>query len=493
MNTNSEMDRIVADWLGQRVADPPHGSLQAVIASLDDVPQQRHRWLRPWSLRDPGEGRLARGLHAGVLVAGVAVLALAATFALPLPTAEPEVAPTLTGTTLNVAASGTAYDTIGSAIAAAEDGDTILVAPGRYDEALTIDKDITLRGSGDEPRDVAIYVPDDAPAPVEAVPPLHQSLHGPEMPALPPVGIQLLDSSATVANLQVVGLDDGIAVLVRGGAPALDTVVLSHRSYLGLATDCGDRQQQEHFAGGLFVLDAAELDVTQSQVWHTVRIDGGSSVSLRDGFLQFPNVAVQGASQLELVGNSIWAGNAQPLSVTDGSSATVRTNKFHGGGIDIHGSAGAVVGATIEGNSFDAAPGTSVYVTTDVQATIADNRFVGNANGVTISHADATVRDNRFVSNATAVNLSGSHSKVTGNTVSGGEVGMRVVVGGAPTIRDNTIDGTADRGIIIGGRTRPIVEGNRVCGSAINLHIEPTARPTLADNDICPDGSAMTQ
>ena len=421
----------------------------------------------------------------------VAILALMATLALPSGTAELKPLPAMVGAQLTVAVDGGAdYTSISEAVAAAQDGDTVLVAPGRYDEALIVDKDITLRGTGDRPRDVAIYVPEDAPAAAEAMPPLSILLHGPETPPYPAVGIQVLDSSATLANLNVMGLDDGIAMLVRGGAPALEAVVLSHRSYLGPSPDCAERGAQEQLAGGLFILDGADASITASEVWHTVRIDGDSSASIKDSLLQFPAVAVQGGSTIDLVGNSIWACENQALSVTDGSTATIRNNKFHSGGVDVRGTLGAVASATIEDNTFDAGHATSVYVNNDAQATIAGNRFYGNQNAVTISHADAVVRDNKFVSNANAINLMDSDSEVMGNTISDGEMGIATVSTGTPTIRDNSVDGVASRGIVIGGG-RPIIEGNHVCGSEINLSIAPNAEPVLGENDICPDGAAM--
>ena len=53
--------------------------------------------------------------------------------------------------------------TITEAVAMAADGDTILVKPGTYIEALVIDKDITLRGDGADWSEVVIQVPPDAP------------------------------------------------------------------------------------------------------------------------------------------------------------------------------------------------------------------------------------------------------------------------------------------------------------------------------------------
>src|SRR5688572_23346501 len=55
-----------------------------------------------------------------------------------------------------------AYQTITEAVAAAEDGDTVLVRPGVYPESVTITEDIRIRGDG--PREeVVIEIPTGGP------------------------------------------------------------------------------------------------------------------------------------------------------------------------------------------------------------------------------------------------------------------------------------------------------------------------------------------
>ena len=59
------------------------------------------------------------------------------------------VAPAASGATrLTVCEQGCQYTTIVSALAAASDGDTIAVRPGRYDGGFVIDKSVTLAGAG---------------------------------------------------------------------------------------------------------------------------------------------------------------------------------------------------------------------------------------------------------------------------------------------------------------------------------------------------------
>ena len=78
----------------------------------------------------------------------VAVVVLGASQLLPADRTAPGVG---TGATLVVASDGSGdYGTIGSAVAAAHDGDTILVRPGRYVESIFVDgKDLTIAGDGE--------------------------------------------------------------------------------------------------------------------------------------------------------------------------------------------------------------------------------------------------------------------------------------------------------------------------------------------------------
>ena len=79
----------------------------------------------------------------------VAVVVLGASQLLPMDRTAPGVG---TGATLVVAADGSGdYGTIATAVAAAHDGDTILVRPGRYVESVFVDgKDLTIAGDGEQ-------------------------------------------------------------------------------------------------------------------------------------------------------------------------------------------------------------------------------------------------------------------------------------------------------------------------------------------------------
>jgi F-box protein 11 len=504
MNTNNEIARIVSGWLEGRVVEPPPGSLQSALALIDQTPQQHHRWLPWWFGRGGGttgsaavHGRMTPvddrryRIMFGTTAAATAVAAigLVAVLAIPQGTVEPapQPLPAVLGTTWTVAPDGGDFSTISEAVAAAQDGDTVLVAPGTYEDAFIIDRDITLRGEGDAPRHVVIRIPAEAPPPVQAIEPLHGRFHAPQTPAFPPVGVQLLDTDATLENLQVFGLDDGIGVLVRGGSPTFEGLEIKHRDCF---TEPDSFTGEQVLAGGLFVLDGAEVNARDSTVWNQLRIDGGSSVTFIEGTLQYAMVTLGGASSLTLEDNTIW-GEERAVQVADGSSAVIRGNDILTGGVDVYGDIAGGGSILVEGNFFSGAPGSAVFVSEDATGTISGNTFQGNLRGVTISHADARLESNRFEDNGTAVVLSGSSSTLSGNSISGGDIGVSVVFSGSPVIVGNSIEDATSRGIIIGGGTRPRVEGNTVCGSDIDLYIEPSAHPVMGDNDICIEGPAV--
>ena len=335
MNTNSEFDRIVSGWLEGRVVDPPHGSLGAALARVELVPQERHWWQRRWLHRERRNSQGARGggpwseggkrLMLSVASVTTALVAFVLALALVVPggSVDPAPLPALAVTTWTVAAAGGDFSTIGEAVAAASDGDTVLVEPGDYEEAFTIDKDIVLRGTGAAPQDVVISIPGDAPPPRAAVPTLAPCIDSHEMPAFPPTGIQILGSDATLGNLQIVGPDDGLAVLVRGGTPVLDDVLIK---------SAGDPRCTDVRAASLYVMDGSQPTVTDTSIGHHVLVDGGSSLRFLGGYLGYPTVVVQGASTLELHDATVWACETPALSVLDDSSVYVHRSVPPSGG-----------------------------------------------------------------------------------------------------------------------------------------------------------------
>ena len=252
-----------------------------------------------------------------VTAVAASVAAVVLTAALVIPRELTDVAPpALPGSTYSVAVEGGDFRTIGEAVAAAQDGDTVLVEPGTYDEALVqvIEKDITIEGTGAAPRQTVIAVPPGARETLEDVLPLHESVAGLEAPARPSVGLQLLDSEAVLRNLQIMGQDDGVAVIVRGGAPAFEDVV----------RHAGERDANRVLAGSLFIDGASAPTISGGQMWHRVQIDDDSTVTFVEALLQYGKVVVQGGSSLVFTGGTVFASDIQPITIVDGASATIR-------------------------------------------------------------------------------------------------------------------------------------------------------------------------
>ena len=112
-----------------------------------------------------------------------------------------------------------------------------------------------------------------------------------------------------------------------------------------------------------------------------------------------------------------------------------------------------------------------------------------NQNAVAIEGSHAAVRGNEFLDNYTSLSLSDSSSELSGNRIQGGVIGIEIEGSGEPLVVGNSLEDARSRGIVIGGGTSPVIEGNSVCGSVVNLVVDAGAQPTIGDNDICPDGT----
>ena len=482
--TDREVEGIVSNWLEQRVVDPPRGSLQAALARAEQTPQQHHRWLRWWFGRGPGatDGQMDRRLSSvTALFASVAVLALVAVLAIPRQLNDPP-APDVSGTTYSVAAENADFTTIAEAVAMAQDGDTVLVEPGTYEEALLIDKSITLAGNGVTSRAVIIKVP--AEAPLSAMPLAPYDLHHVsfELAQRPAVGIQIIDTDATVRDLQVTGHGDAIDVLVYGGAPTLERLVLKHEGLVELNAS---------LAGGLFVDGASGATIHDSTIWHRTRIGGGSEPTFSGGSFEYPQLTIQDGAA-PMIADAVIRGDCgdDAVVVVGGSTPTFKDNWFMQAELEVRGAIDEATAATIDGNTFSSADLVAITISDDASATIEANSFTANTQGINVSHAAALIRGNSFISNTNAVTLAAAEAEVVDNVIRGGAYGLSVVYSGAPTIVGNTIENTRMRGILVAGGTSPTIDGNTVCGADINLDLAPNANPVIGHNDICPDNDS---
>jgi hypothetical protein len=502
MNTNSEVERIVHDWLEVRVVDPPHGSLELALARTEDVSQQRHwwQWWRGYP-RGAGSDRNRLVFGAAAIATSVALIALVIALGLRQASVEPVlpvdpaseveailpvepetvVRPGPDGTTWSVAAEGGDFATIGAAVAAAADGDTILIEPGTYEESVIIDKDITLRGNAVPPREVVLVVPAEAYEPLVPIEPFDRLVPSFALPEPLPVGIQLIETDATVQDLVVIGPGDGIAVLVHGGAPTLEGLTLKHQ---------GAPIPQLHLTASLFVGGGSHASVRDTELWYRVRVSGGSAPTFSQSDFRFAYLVVQDGST-PVISDSTISGDCScsDAIVVGGSLAVFRDDVFTGSGLDIVGRDGDGTAALVEGNRFSTHTMDALSVMDSATATISGNAFYGNQQGVRVAHASADVRDNDFVNNWNSVLLLDADASLVDNTIRGGTLGVSVTGAGSPHISGNVVENATHRGIFAADGTSPEIDHNRICGSVFNLLIEPEADPIVGDNEVCPDAT----
>ena len=340
--------------------------------------------------------------------------------------------------------------TIAAGVAAAKDGDTVLVRPGTYVEAVVIERDITLTGDG--PREeVVITAPEDGPTA-----PIYRALVNPT----DPYAILLLDSEATLSNLTF--RSEASEVHASGGAPTLTDLAFES---VGVA-----------YRGG----------------------------SAPDG----SSVVINGGSAATVTANTLTAGG--PIGVFDGSPL-IEGNTLTGGP---HIWGGFGDGTVIRGNTINGAHVRALGIFDEAILTIEGNTIMGSPTGIaiwsgsprvtgnTISGStlaavevlrpaeEPVISDNQLIDNAMALNLSAAGGLIEGNDVRGGAVGI-VIGSGAPTVQGNTIEGASGRGLVVAPGAAPTLIGNTSCRNGENLFLAQGVDLVVEDsNEICADAPA---
>ncbi len=236
--------------------------------------------------------------------------------------------------------------------------------------------------------------------------------------------------------------------------------------------------------------------VRDSSIWYRSRVSGGSDPTFTGTTFERAQLTVQDGSAPKIADGSINGDcGDQTVAVLGGASPVFQGNVFTAAELDVRGTTGAATDqthATIEDNRFSFSSLIAVSIADDATAILSGNRFTGNTQAINVSRATATIRDNMFVSNTNAMTLSGAAGEVAGNSVRGGDYGVSIVSAGAPVITGNTIENATARGILVGGGTSPTIEGNTICGSALNIEVRSDAAPAVGANDVCPDEAPAT-
>jgi dephospho-CoA kinase len=179
------------------------------------------------------------------------------------------------------------YATVTEALAAAADGDVLVLAPGTYRENLVIEQSVTVRGPGEEK---------DGPARIA-----------------PPDGVPLtVRGSATVQQLRIEGQDIAApAVLIENSTPELSALQVRSASASGIEVRGGARPTVRRCTisnptgTGISVTDGAGGLFEECEV-----VESGQ-----------PGVAVRGPAHLRLERCAIRRSGGAGLSVTGDGSA----------------------------------------------------------------------------------------------------------------------------------------------------------------------------
>jgi parallel beta-helix repeat protein len=350
----------------------------------------------------------------------------------------------------------TAYQTISEAVAAAVDGDTVLVKPGTYAESVAISSDITLRGDG-ERGSVVLRFPADGP--------LVDEDYGGAFA----YGILLEDSDAHVANLTIQGPEIGFAslsaVYVAGGAPAVTDVdiVLT-----------GDRWPGSFYRRSAVRISGGSTVTVSGSTWDGyVSINGEpfSAPTFERNTITGQHIAVGGGGQRPTIVNNVFAEGGALRWDDTGSAGLVEGNGFDGGFIGIdEGNDPTVRLNRIRGGG-------------DVNA----GRFAGTGIGIA-GGATPLIEANEIQDAPTGILVmdTGADPEIVGNTIQGSSSSaIRVTSGASPTIEGNTIEDNAI-GVVVADSSAPTISGNTFCGNEEDLVVPEDMALTLGgSNTVC--------
>jgi parallel beta-helix repeat protein len=371
--------------------------------------------------------------------------------------------------------SGT-FHTLNEAVEAAADGDTILVRPGEYVEAVVIDKDIVVKGDGDL-ADIVISAPEGGPtAPIN--PSVKETGEAVEMD---PYAVLLQDSDAVLSDLTFRGQPSEI--IISGGAPTIENVMFDGTGFPFTGASTSAR-------GSSIVVNGSSTAVIKDNV-----LVGGGPIGIFDGAMPLVegNVLSDGPhiwgipDGAVIRNNTIEGALVRAIGVFDETSPRIEGNTIIDPGetgIDIWAGSASVRKNSIRGGKA------GIYVQ-GANPTIEDNVISGSeVHAIMVIDAQPAIAGNELDDNGAAVVWRGTEGTIDGNDISGGGEGIRISFGN-PTVTSNTVRGVAGEGIAITGTATPNLEGNTSCANGVNLSVAPEAREAIeADNEICLDQSA---
>lgn len=372
--------------------------------------------------------------------------------------------------THTVAADGSGdFTTIREAVAAASDGDTVLVSPGTYRESVVIDKDITLTGKG-SPEDVVIRF-----VPYGPIRTYTLEMEGETFDWTTTFGLELSAASPVVSNLTVSSPWDGAAVVVTAGSPTIEDVRIVH----------SERRKTDESYVALLFLGGSSPTVRASAWDGYTAVRNGSGPTIEDSTITGETLSIDGPGESN-VRHSTFVGGS--ISASAGATGTIEDNDFSGGGIAVDTGSSMV----IRGNTIRDARGSAVEVRDEgTSATVEDNTITGSMTAIAVRpKTAATISGNTLSENGLAISLESGDATASDNTIGSGNAGIWVSTG-APALAGNSVRGMRSHGIAVMAAASPVLSGNSSCDNGTNLWVSDGATPVIDDtNQICEDSPA---
>jgi|GEM_PF-768515 len=305
---------------------------------------------------------------------------------------------------------------ISAAVANAQANSTIRVAPGTYQEQVTVNKNLTIQGSGQSGSGATVLTP---PSSLSTT-----SCNGPVTAAVGVVG------PASTATLQNLAIDYSSQ---SGAVGVLFCGVNGNASNLTIKADTG-------------VL----ADNSGSNTAHTVALNG-LTVTLGNNV----GAAMKG------VGNN---GN---LTFNVSNSTVNGGNNANQSGIALTSATGTLQGNTIKNVS----QGSAIAIAdTSGPVSVTNNTLSGNATGISLTGVtNVTVNGNTITSPASGTGIAATDSTATiqGNTIQNGAIGIAVATAnnGSPNV-------TANSNVITGTTSAALSRDatNNATGTIFNAH-----------------------
>ena len=455
-----DTEQLLAAWFQDEAPKQEPPVLLPAVLSKTAMTRRRPKWFtRDWWLSVLGlvDRRPPPTMVSIGFIALLTALTLLAAFAL-LPASEDETVEEPPPGTIVVAADGSGdYLTVAEGVAAAEDGNTILIRPGQYTEAVDTTKELTFRGDGADRSEVFIRAADIATpvlridgAPVtienltiEIAPPTDTLWEG---TVYLPFGIEVVGGPANVISIETV------AYPPAGCALALDL----DSDFAATGNIAGPRStiSNSRFTGGGGGICTGSVG--------QLLVEGSTFEDLA--------VAMRVAGEdVQVTGSTFLRNEQAVISAFEDDiflKVAVDDNDFSDNGIGVRADGGEVA--------------------------VTDNRFTGGDGGVRYVGTWGRIADNTLSDvDGLGISLTDSDPLVERNVVSGGETGVSIRRGD-PWLMGNEFERMSVSAVQVYSGSTPKIVGNAFCDNATDLDVPQDVESTIEGNPICATAETRT-